>query len=343
MDAWFRRCDGAQPGRAAPDPGRPPGRGRRAALGGGARGVPVGGPAFLEQAAVRAGTAVSHLRVFRHNRQVALDLQHALLPEVPTGLPGVDVAVRYQAGGPGRRDRRGLVGRLRPRRRPHRHRPRRRGRPGRAGGGRHGPGPVGDAGRRPGRTCRRPRCWSCSTGSWPGCSRPPARRGAGARGSPLRSTPCSTRRRRRCGWPTPAIRPCSSAIPEPRRPRCRRGRGRRSGCGCRRTTSSRCRSPPGRCWSASPTGWSSRVGSGCHGGLERLAAYLDQLAEDEDVQSIADGALRCMAEFVDLHDDIALVVLRSNPAPRAGRPAGQLTGPNSAPGAGPGRAPARRR
>ena len=56
---------------------------------------------------------------------------------------------------------------------------------------------------------------------------------------------------------------------------------------------------------------------GVQGGLGRLADYLDQLAEDEDVQSIADGALRCMAEFVDLHDDIALVVLRSN-RPRTG-------------------------
>ncbi|MFL6100290.1 MAG: SpoIIE family protein phosphatase [Actinomycetales bacterium] len=53
---------------------------------------------FLELVAARAGAAVSHLRAFRHQGQVALDLQHALLPQTPTGLSGLDVAARYIAG-----------------------------------------------------------------------------------------------------------------------------------------------------------------------------------------------------------------------------------------------------
>jgi hypothetical protein len=53
---------------------------------------------FLELVAARAGAAVSHLRAFRHQRQIALDLQHALLPLAPTGVSGLDVAARYIAG-----------------------------------------------------------------------------------------------------------------------------------------------------------------------------------------------------------------------------------------------------
>jgi hypothetical protein len=55
---------------------------------------------FLEQAAARAGTAVSHVRAFGQSRDIALDLQHALLPQAPGRLAGVEVAVRYVAGGP---------------------------------------------------------------------------------------------------------------------------------------------------------------------------------------------------------------------------------------------------
>lgn len=54
---------------------------------------------FLELVAARAGASVGHLRAFGHQRQIALDLQHALLPSVPTGLTGFDVAARYIAGG----------------------------------------------------------------------------------------------------------------------------------------------------------------------------------------------------------------------------------------------------
>ncbi|MDP9224916.1 MAG: SpoIIE family protein phosphatase [Actinomycetota bacterium] len=58
----------------------------------------VGDLRFLELAATRAGSAVGHLRLFRRQRQITLDLQHALLPEVPSAIPNLDVAVRYLAG-----------------------------------------------------------------------------------------------------------------------------------------------------------------------------------------------------------------------------------------------------
>jgi hypothetical protein len=53
---------------------------------------------FLELIATRAGAAVSHLRAFREQRQIALDLQHALLPDVPQQVPELQVAARYLAG-----------------------------------------------------------------------------------------------------------------------------------------------------------------------------------------------------------------------------------------------------
>lgn len=53
---------------------------------------------FLELLAARAGAAVSHLRAYRQQRQIALDLQHALLPAAPTDLPALRVAARYVAG-----------------------------------------------------------------------------------------------------------------------------------------------------------------------------------------------------------------------------------------------------
>ena len=56
---------------------------------------------FLEDVAARAGAAVTHLRTFDQQRQIARDLQRALLPDVPTTLPGLRVAARYVAGGAG--------------------------------------------------------------------------------------------------------------------------------------------------------------------------------------------------------------------------------------------------
>ena len=61
---------------------------------------------FLEDVAARAGAAVTHLRTFDQQRQIARDLQRALLPDVPTTLPGLRVAARYVAGGAGHRGRR---------------------------------------------------------------------------------------------------------------------------------------------------------------------------------------------------------------------------------------------
>lgn len=54
---------------------------------------------FLELVAARAGSAVSHLRAFRQQWQIALELQTALLPDVPTALPQLEVSARYVAGG----------------------------------------------------------------------------------------------------------------------------------------------------------------------------------------------------------------------------------------------------
>jgi hypothetical protein len=56
---------------------------------------------FLELVAARAGSAVSHVRAFRQQWQIALDLQTALLPDFPVARPGLDVAARYVAGGSG--------------------------------------------------------------------------------------------------------------------------------------------------------------------------------------------------------------------------------------------------
>ena len=56
---------------------------------------------FLEDVAARAGIAVTHLRGFDQQRRIAQDLQRALLPDVPTALPGLRVAARYVAGADG--------------------------------------------------------------------------------------------------------------------------------------------------------------------------------------------------------------------------------------------------
>jgi serine phosphatase RsbU (regulator of sigma subunit) len=54
--------------------------------------------AFLEDVTARAGAAVAHLRSYQQQRQIALNLQQALLPSTPPTLPGFDVAARYVAG-----------------------------------------------------------------------------------------------------------------------------------------------------------------------------------------------------------------------------------------------------
>ena len=56
---------------------------------------------FLEDVAARAGVAVTHLRGFDQQRRIAQDLQRALLPDVPTTLPGLRVSARYVAGADG--------------------------------------------------------------------------------------------------------------------------------------------------------------------------------------------------------------------------------------------------
>lgn len=55
--------------------------------------------AFLEDVTARAGAAIAHLRTNQHQRQIALNLQRALLPARPPALPGFDIAARYIAGG----------------------------------------------------------------------------------------------------------------------------------------------------------------------------------------------------------------------------------------------------
>ncbi|MDQ1621006.1 MAG: hypothetical protein QOE19_3575 [Actinomycetota bacterium] len=54
--------------------------------------------AFLEDVTARAGAAIAHLRSYQQQRQIALNLQRALLPSIPPALPGFDVAARYVAG-----------------------------------------------------------------------------------------------------------------------------------------------------------------------------------------------------------------------------------------------------
>ena len=59
------------------------------------------GPAdlpFLEDTAARAGVAIAALRDQRRQRQIAVDLQRALLPDSPPALPGLEMAARYVAG-----------------------------------------------------------------------------------------------------------------------------------------------------------------------------------------------------------------------------------------------------
>jgi serine phosphatase RsbU (regulator of sigma subunit)/anti-sigma regulatory factor (Ser/Thr protein kinase) len=53
---------------------------------------------FLEDTAARAGVAVAALRDLRRQRQIAVDLQRALLPDAPPALPGLEIAARYVAG-----------------------------------------------------------------------------------------------------------------------------------------------------------------------------------------------------------------------------------------------------
>jgi anti-sigma regulatory factor (Ser/Thr protein kinase) len=53
---------------------------------------------FLEDTAARAGVAAAAIRDLRRQRQIAFDLQRALLPDVPPALPGLEMAARYVAG-----------------------------------------------------------------------------------------------------------------------------------------------------------------------------------------------------------------------------------------------------
>ncbi len=55
--------------------------------------------AFIEHVAARAGTAVANARAHQVQRQVAINLQRALLPDAPPRLQGLKVAARYRAGG----------------------------------------------------------------------------------------------------------------------------------------------------------------------------------------------------------------------------------------------------
>ncbi|WP_426566784.1 SpoIIE family protein phosphatase [Angustibacter sp. McL0619] len=54
--------------------------------------------AFFEDVAARAGAAVGHLRSYQQQRDIALQLQRALLPAILPRLPGLEVAGRYVAG-----------------------------------------------------------------------------------------------------------------------------------------------------------------------------------------------------------------------------------------------------
>jgi anti-sigma regulatory factor (Ser/Thr protein kinase) len=53
---------------------------------------------FLEAVAARGGSAIAHVRTYRHQGQIALQLQHALLPALPPPTPDVTVAAIYVAG-----------------------------------------------------------------------------------------------------------------------------------------------------------------------------------------------------------------------------------------------------
>lgn len=55
---------------------------------------------FLEDVASRAGAAVTQVRTARSSREVAEELQRALLPTQPPHLPGIAAAARYVAGAP---------------------------------------------------------------------------------------------------------------------------------------------------------------------------------------------------------------------------------------------------
>jgi serine phosphatase RsbU (regulator of sigma subunit)/anti-sigma regulatory factor (Ser/Thr protein kinase) len=56
---------------------------------------------LAEELGRRAAVAVEHARLYASQRSAAETLQHSLLPEVLPELPGVAIASRYQAGGPG--------------------------------------------------------------------------------------------------------------------------------------------------------------------------------------------------------------------------------------------------
>ena len=53
---------------------------------------------FLETTAARAGVAAAALLDLRRQRQIAVDLQKALLPGAPPAMAGLEIAARYVAG-----------------------------------------------------------------------------------------------------------------------------------------------------------------------------------------------------------------------------------------------------
>jgi serine phosphatase RsbU (regulator of sigma subunit) len=266
---------------------------------------------FLEQVAARAGTAVSHVRAFRHNREIALDLQHALLPVAPADLPRAKAAVRYVAGGPDVEiggdwwDVHALG-------------------PTRTGiglgdvAGRGVPAAIvmGQA-----RSAMR----TAALADLPPAAvltlldlqladlfdatvrteLPSAPRFATAVYAVLDSAD-QTLRVANAGHPPLLVRePGAAAHWLQARP------GPPLGLRLPAYEELVVPFPTGSLLLGFTDGLvESRVG-GLDGGLRRLAAYVDQLPETEDVELIADGALECMSGYVPLDDDIALVVLRS--------------------------------
>jgi hypothetical protein len=270
---------------------------------------------FLEQAAARAGSAVSHLRVVRQTREIALELQHALLPEVPAGLPGVEVAVRYLAGGPDVEiggdwwdvcalvgDRTGIgLGDV-------------------AGRGLQAAVVMGQA-----RSAMRAAALAHLAPSavltlldeqLAGLFESSSTELAGS--TPRFATAVyavldkgsQTLRVANAGHPSLLVRaPGQRPVEVHARP------GPPLGLRMPTYDELEVPFPDGSLLLGFTDGLVESRSLGVPGGIGRLAAYLESVPEDESVQAIADGALNCMSQFVDLQDDIALVVLRSSLGP----------------------------
>jgi serine phosphatase RsbU (regulator of sigma subunit) len=270
---------------------------------------------FLEQAAARAAAAVSHLRVVRQTREIALELQHALLPETPAGLPGVEVAVRYVAGGPdveiggdwwdvcaldGGRTGIGL-GDV-------------------AGRGLQAAVVMGQA-----RSAMRAAALAHLTPSavltlldeqLAGLFESPSGELAGA--TPRFATAVyavldpgtQTLRVANAGHPALLVRsPGQRPAEVHARP------GPPLGLRMPAYDELEVAFPAGSLLLGFTDGLVESRVLGVPGGIGHLAAYLESVPEDESVQAIADGALSCMSQYVELQDDIALVVLRSSLSP----------------------------